>query len=1302
MSTLRRNLRHLRRWAWYAIAIVLVLMALTAGVVSQLLPLAERHPQWVAEWLGERVHRPVHFDRLKTQWTRRGPLLQLEGLRIGDGTETLQIGTAEILVSQYAGLLPGRSFTELRLRGLDLTLQRDDAGRWHVRGLPGERQSTEDPFAPLEGLGELQVIGGKLRVDAPGIGIRTQIPQIDLRLRVDGERVRIGARARMREDTTSAGGTSAGGTSAGGTSAGSTFETRSDFNRRSGDGRSYLIAEDTDLSAWTSLLHFAGVGVARGSGRIEVWADLSKHRVTGVTVESELTDLRLQGAAIAGRTVVPFLDFERLEVAGRARMDADGWRFDASRLRLGSKREPQTLDGLVVAGGKRFALLADRINASPLFALAALSDRLDPGTRTWLLDSKPETLLHGIEVAGRLDGPMHVRGRIENLRFAAHGTTPGISGLSGTLDGDGDGFSFAFDPAATFRFDWPPGFGAPHDVHLQGSVAGWREGTGWKVETGALRIDGVGYGADVRGGLWFQGDGTKPYIDLAAKLDDIAVPVAKRFWVRHRMSVNTVHWLDNGLVGGHVQDGRAVVSGDLDDWPFRSESGQAAKGLFEADAHLAGAIVKFQPEWPQVDHLDGEVNFVADGFTVKGKGAIAGVPITKLEAGIPHFDKAELAVRADIAGDAGAALTLMRQSPLHKRIGETLDNLTASGPIASQFALDIPLHRGAPDPYVPRIAGTVVLDGAKLGEKRWKLAFEDVRGTAKYDEKGFDAERMRALHEGSPGTLSLRTGPGHVRDASQAFEAELNTVSDADALLDRVSDMAWLKPHVDGRSMWTVGVTIPKTPASASAVSPPTLLQLRSDLVGTRFALPAPLNKPASVALPTKIETPLPLGEGDISVAFGQRMALRARTANGRTGIRIALGSHQVTEAPPASGLVVSGRTPTLDAIDWAALTMGGEGKGLSLQRVDVNADRLNLVGGSFANARLTASPATGGTAVQVDSASLAGTVTLPRAEGAAIVGKFDRLYWTTAKPDTKPSTTTAANAAATPPAEDTNTINPANIPPLQLSVDDLRFGEAQLGQATLRTRPVPAGLRIEQLQTRASKQQVDASGDWLGRGAGARTRLKVDVKSGDFGALLAGFGFGGRLAGGHGDAHLDAAWPGAPGGFKVAALEGSLSLMIKDGQLVQVEPGAGRVLGLLSVAQLPRRLMLDFRDFFSKGFAFNRIGGGVSFGAGQARSNDMKIEGPAANIQISGAADLRSQTFDQTIEVQPKSGNLLTVAGALVGGPVGAAVGAAANAVLGKPLGAVSAKTYRVTGPWKDPKVEVASSKSAPAVDKR
>src|SRR3546814_12354929 len=87
---------------------------------------------------------------------------------------------------------------ELRLRGLELTLQRDDDGRWQVRGLPGDGKSSNDPFSAIEGLGELQVIGGKLRIEAPALGILAQPPRIDMRLRVDDERVRIGMRAWMQ------------------------------------------------------------------------------------------------------------------------------------------------------------------------------------------------------------------------------------------------------------------------------------------------------------------------------------------------------------------------------------------------------------------------------------------------------------------------------------------------------------------------------------------------------------------------------------------------------------------------------------------------------------------------------------------------------------------------------------------------------------------------------------------------------------------------------------------------------------------------------------------------------------------------------------------------------------------------------------------------------------------------------------------------------------------------------------------------------------------------------------------------
>src|SRR4051812_42911521 len=190
-TPLRRRMRLARRGAWYAVAIALVTMAVMAGVVSQLLPLAERHPDRIAAWLSDRAGRPVHFDKVETQWTRRGPLLRLDGMRVGQGAQSVLIGDAEMLVSQYAGLLPGRSFTELRLRGLDLTMERGSDGRWTVHGLPGQdQQPSGDPFDTLEGLGELQVIGARLTVLAPDLGIDARLPRVDVRLRVDGERLR--------------------------------------------------------------------------------------------------------------------------------------------------------------------------------------------------------------------------------------------------------------------------------------------------------------------------------------------------------------------------------------------------------------------------------------------------------------------------------------------------------------------------------------------------------------------------------------------------------------------------------------------------------------------------------------------------------------------------------------------------------------------------------------------------------------------------------------------------------------------------------------------------------------------------------------------------------------------------------------------------------------------------------------------------------------------------------------------------------------------------------------------------------
>jgi uncharacterized protein (TIGR02099 family) len=507
--------------------------------------------------------------------------------------------------------------------------------------------------------------------------------------------------------------------------------------------------------------------------------------------------------------------------------------------------------------------------------------------------------------------------------------------------------------------------------------------------------------------------------------------------------------------------------------------------------------------------------------------------------------------------------------------------------------------------------------------------------------------------------------------------------------------MAWLKPYLSGRSTWTVGIAIPK---SRPGVATRTLLQLRSSLVGTALSLPAPMRKAAGMPLATTIETPLPLGSGDILVGFGDVMALRARSSKGQTGVRVALGASRVDEAAPASGLIATGRADTLDAIDWIALTRGGEGGGkLPLQRIDVIAQRLQLLGGTFADTHIIVAPAArGAIAIQAEGAALQGAVLVPAGEGEAIAGRMQRVFWRSAT--TQGATQGATSQAASAAASASNEVDPAKIPALTIDIDELHLGDAKLGVAKVRTRPSGTGMHIEHLQTRTPQQRIDLSGDWNGKGAAASTHLKLDIASDDFGALLAGFGMGNRLGGGEGTVKFDAGWPGSPVAFKLDQLEGSLQLDAKEGRLLEIEPGAGRVLGLLSLAQLPRRLTLDFRDFFSKGFAFNEMKGTVRFSNGQAHSDKLRIDGPAATIDIRGAANLQAQSYDQTIEVRPKAGNLLTAIGAVAGGPVGAAIGAAANVVLSKPLGSMAAKTYRVTGPWKEPKVEVISREESRA----
>ncbi len=138
---------------------------------------------------------------------------------------------------------------------------------------------------------------------------------------------------------------------------------------------------------------------------------------------------------------------------------------------------------------------------------------------------------------------------------------------------------------------------------------------------------------------------------------------------------------------------------------------------------------------------------------------------------------------------------------------------------------------------------------------------------------------------------------------------------------------------------------------------------------------------------------------------------------------------------------------------------------------------------------------------------------------------------------------------------------------------------------------------------------------------------------------------------------------------------------------------------GILSLQSLPRRISLDFRDIFTDGLAFDEIVGAVKVNKGVASTDNLRISGPAARIVMNGQVDLARETQVLRVKVNPQLSDSVSVAGALIGGPVAGIAAFVAQKLLKDPLDQIASYEYDVTGNWTDPQVNKVERQPAPAV---
>jgi uncharacterized protein (TIGR02099 family) len=669
-----------------------------------------------------------------------------------------------------------------------------------------------------------------------------------------------------------------------------------------------------------------------------------------------------------------------------------------------------------------------------------------------------------------------------------------------------------------------------------------------------------------------------------------------------------------------------------------------------------------------LESLAARVHFHGNQLDIQGQdGRILDSQITHVEAHIGTLRPASpIEIKGNLTGTLSDILRTLQEDGLRGRFGRFAKGLRGNG--ETQLDLDFAIPFNQRGDY--RLNGILTFADARLTLPDWSFALSKIDGALNFSLDGLSAKGIRARALGSPlsiDVLPISDGATRIRTT-----AALSTEAIARQLPTLPLQVA------SGKADFTIGIDIPSRRAPAGS---PTMLSVDSPLQGIEIGLPSPLGKPADGRRALALR--LPLNDNAVPASLGLGADLLAQFSADGQRVDVAFGGEQARLGPD-TGVRISGHLGEVDTAAWhTALSDLAQSGGAQLPPIDVDLQmaRIGLPALAIDDARLTLQHRGGEWRGSLESASLAGRFVVPATlPQQPIAVTLDRLALTLP----------VANDAATPsPAPDpTTAMEPTGLPGLQLTIADMRVNNAALGQLQLDARRSDTGLHLDTLKLEGGALRVDAQGSWTRGANGVTTRIDGSLAAPRLGDLLVDLGYARQLEEAPSDIAIALTWPGDPAQWHPGTIDGSVSLDIGAGRLAEVDPGVTRVVGLLNLNALTRRLRLDFSDFYKKGYSFDRIAGGFRLTDGKAVIDSLVVDGPTGRLDISGSADLLSESLNQQVRVTPNLDATLPIAGAIAGGPIAGIAVLVAQQVMSDTVDEINRFEYAVNGPWAAPKI--------------
>ena len=1098
-------------------------------------------------------------------------------------------------------------------------------------------------------------------------------------------------------------------------------------------GQVYAYFPQVDVSQLRQHVQL-GADIRSGQGSLRMWSDFENGQWTGGAADTDLTDLNIQFdpqyaplafESLSGRLAAQVrpTGFE-LSTRQLSFVSAEGLRWPGGNLSLAYAHEQaQTRKP---AQGR---LQADHLD---LEALRDLSLRLP-------LPPELHQPMQALQVTGQVEslqlswqGPWQkpqnyeAQARVNKLNLPAQpvkdGSTthswPGLQGAQVQLKMNQAGGQLLLDMDQDGAVILPGLLEEPSvpvdSLHAQ---ARWqRKDDRWDVPQWSLQLSNH----DLQGqwqGQWHASakPGEPGVLDLQGQIIQAQANRVHRY-LPTVLPASVRQYVRDALVKGTYSGVQIKIKGDIARMPFAHPQ----EGEFRFAGRLNDVELDYVPTsllplgsaaWPRLHGLSGLLVFDRVGMKLSDAKARAtdaktGLQLQGLQAQIPDMgQQALLEVSAEAKGPASQVLGLVQKSPLDKLLGLALHDTQATGNVQTRFKLNIPLLK----PQDSKVQGSVVMGGNNLQITPAVPAFEKVQGSIQFSESGFGLSGVQARWLGGPVRIEGGMKPTTTHEPALALRAQGEISAEGLRQTREFPTLDLLARQFSGSTTYS---------ASLGWRQGQPELSIQSQLEGLALKLPAPLGKAAQVAMPLNIRSRVQ-GQGaslqdHIQVELGRVASVQyVRDLSGPTPrvLRgsMALGKSNLLPPMPETGVAAIVSLDQFSVDDWQALwptpangeTASGDNAALQSYlptRMGLQANTLTADGRTLHEVVAGGSREGLTWRANVDARELSGHVQFRQPSGE----QPGQLYARLARLNLPPSTAADVESLLAEP--------PANLPALDIVIEQLELRGKQLGRIEIeavnselqKSRAKPSReWQLNKFNIVLPEATLRSTGRWLTATEGSnlrKTEMRFHLSVDDAGALLARLGTPGALRGGSGHLEGDIGWNGSPLALHYPSMNGQFDVKMGRGQFLKADAGAAKLLGVLSLQALPRRLLLDFRDVFYEGFAFDSVVGHVNIDQGTANTHNLQIKGVNAVVQLDGSADIAKETQQLRVVILPEldTGTASLVAGIAVNPLVGLTT-FLAQLYLQSPLTRASTQEFLIDGSWTTPRVTRVDNKAPP-----